>query len=182
MDAIDHSGKDELCFAEKFAAPLYDMLYAMHDGIYMDHFFEGDKNAILPYASNQVTVRKALQTLGTEWGRDVFGDNIWSNLLCARIMQLATDFPDRHNKFSTTVVISDCRFVNEVATVREAFSNVEVWAVVRNESTPQLAHRSEQQIDQIFARADKIIDNNGSLEDLDRQVCQALAVKLNNVN
>lgn len=163
-------------FTEKFAAPLYDMLYAMHDGINIEQHWELNKDAILPFSPNQVTVRKALQTLGTEWGRDVLGNNIWANLLCARI----AEFPNIFDPVATAnavIAISDCRFINEITTVRERFTNVEVWAVIRNAATPQLSHRSEQEVERMFMMADKIIDNNGSLEDLERAVKQALAVK-----
>jgi len=163
-------------FTEKFAAPLYDMLYAMYSGINIDQHWELNKDAILPFSPNQVTVRKAFQTLGTEWGRDVLGNNIWSNLLCARIAEFPNIF-DPVTVANAVIAVSDCRFINEITTVRERFTNVEVWAVIRKAATPQLSHRSEQEVERMFTMANKIIDNNGSLEDLERAVKQALAVK-----
>jgi len=165
-----------LSLTQKFAEPLYQMMYSMF--IETGELDDGeiDKDAIVPFAPNQITFRKALQTLGTEWGRDVLGGNIWANLLCARISFLPKLFPVLTTIPDCTIVVSDCRFVNEATTVREAFSNVEIWSVVRNESDPQTHHRSEQEIETLFAMSDVVIDNNGSFADLETRVQNALGI------
>jgi rhodanese-related sulfurtransferase len=54
------------------------------------------------------TTRFAMQTLGTEWGRDLIGESIWIHAAI-----------DRARQFEK-VVISDVRFPNEVDAVRNA--------------------------------------------------------------
>jgi len=51
------------------------------------------------------TVREGLQTLGTEWGRNMMDAMIWSRALSARLPK------------EGTVIIDDARFPNEVAHV-----------------------------------------------------------------
>lgn len=62
------------------------------------------------------TPRKALQLIGTEAGRNVFGDNLW----IAGTMKKAQAFEN--------VVISDCRFVNEANAIRANGGKI-VWIV-----------------------------------------------------
>ena len=53
-----------------------------------------------------MTPRRALQTLGTEWGRDMIGGDIWVNILKDRI---------KHSR----IVIDDVRFKNEMVMIEE---------------------------------------------------------------
>ena len=55
-----------------------------------------------------VSLRELMQSLGTDWGRHILGDNFWVNILNKRI---------NDNLFLTesdVIVISDCRFQNEI--------------------------------------------------------------------
>lgn len=55
-----------------------------------------------------VSLRELMQSLGTDWGRHILGDNFWVNILNKRI---------NDNSFLTeadVIVISDCRFQNEI--------------------------------------------------------------------
>lgn len=58
------------------------------------------------------SIRRTLQTLGTEWGRDMMGQDIWLNNAVRRIKQLQAE--GKH------VVVDDCRFTNEFAAMRGA--------------------------------------------------------------
>lgn len=153
---------------EKFAAPLYDMLHAMFAET--DHAFsdglENHKNDILPYSPNGITIRKALQTLGTEWGRDIVGEGIWANLLCARINATHENYRNAGSKFNPVFIVSDNRFVSEANVVREAFSKVYTIYIQREAATPQTHHRSEQELGELEAGASFVVVNDGSLEAL----------------
>ena len=61
----------------------------------------------LPLFRGEMTVRQILQVLGTEGGRDVFGDNLWIDNLKKRVGAAGS------------VVIEDCRFVNEADVIHE---------------------------------------------------------------
>ena len=81
------SGKDTaadfLCIEHKyhkfkFAQPLYDMLCAMYKDVIphiSQKYIELHKNHKMPFS--QKTWRQGLQTLGTEWGRNIIAKDIW---------------------------------------------------------------------------------------------------------
>lgn len=86
-----------------------------------------------------LTARYALQTLGTEWGRNCDPD-VWAKAGVATAKDLAEDsgiYP---------VVITDLRFVNEARLVREAGG--QVWRISRTYNVnPALdPHPSEAEI------------------------------------
>lgn len=57
------------------------------------------------------TPRWAMQSLGTEWGRDLIGPDIWVNTAKAAIQ--------RHLDAGQSVVVDDVRFHNESSVIRE---------------------------------------------------------------
>lgn len=101
------------------------------------------------------TVRRALQTLGTEWGR-ALDEDVWVRLAI------------REAKKHTATVVPDVRFENEARVVREHGGSI--WRIVRPgyESNAGTAHSSETEMDQI--RADSILVNSGTLDELDEMV------------
>lgn len=58
------------------------------------------------------TPRYLMQTLGTEWGRNVHGDDFWVNLTMTKVKRLMAE--------GHSVVIDDCRFTNEADAVIDA--------------------------------------------------------------
>lgn len=101
----------------KFAGPLKDMLRAI--GLGEGHIEGAHKETELAMLSGH-TPRRAMQTLGTEWGRKCMGDYFWINLWRSRVDSALT--------FGGRVVVDDCRFPNEADEVRK-LSGV-VWRLV----------------------------------------------------
>ena len=87
-----------------FAGPIKDMLRVL--GVFEDW----PKEEPHPLLCG-MTPRHALQTLGTEWGRDMIGGDIWVNIVKDRI--------EKFDYYSQRVVIDDVRFKNEVAMIEE---------------------------------------------------------------
>lgn len=107
------------------------------------------------------THRELLQTLGTEWGRELVGDRIWVSLLHRRVMELS-------NQGVKAVAIADVRFGNEAEYIRARGG--EVWRVRRPGTDAPARHRSEA--DDI--EADAVIDNSGTVEELRAKVAALL--------
>lgn len=114
-----------------------------------------------------LTPRYALQTLGTEWGRQCDPD-VWIKLALRR----AAVLPGR-------VVITDCRFCNEARAVKAAGG--EVWKIVRPGTAgltgTAALHPSEVEIDspEMDALVDVLVSNDGSLGNLQfavRRLCR----------
>jgi len=85
----------------KFADPLYDM----HEAI----------RGVLSKYGKELAAKdgKLLQLLGTEWGRNTQGENIWVDLTFNRIQQIAAKGEP------ALIVVDDCRFPNELSMFRD---------------------------------------------------------------
>lgn len=106
------------------------------------------------YCKNNIPdVRRLLQRLGTEGGRDILGDNIWIDTAFSR----ATN---------DKIVVTDCRFTNETDAIR-ARGGV-VVRIHRPGVGPRNDHTSELAlVDYPF---DYHIDNDGTLEELHEEI------------
>lgn len=78
-------------------------------------------------------IRGLMQRLGTEVGREMFGENFWVDLALSRV------------KPGMNVVFADCRFVNEADAIRAAGGVV--WRVERKGFGPANDHISERALD-----------------------------------
>jgi hypothetical protein len=108
--------------------------------------------------------RRAMQTLGTEWGRGMIDRDLWLRLAAARIAQELGE--------GRRVVIEDVRFSNEARLVARQDLPSEVWRVERpGVVAGRWDHVSELPISD---PVDRLIDNHGSLEALEAQVLEAI--------
>lgn len=88
----------------KFAGPLKDMMRAI--GFDDEEIEGGLKETPLEMLCGK-TPRHAMQTLGTEWGRNCIGEDFWVNVWRMQAAQ--------HKR----VVVDDCRFPNEADAIRK---------------------------------------------------------------
>lgn len=91
----------------KFAGPLKAMCRAI--GMSNEQI-EGSEKELPSNELQGRTPRYVMQTLGTEWGRDLIGPEFWTSLWMASASRIL----DAGGK----VVVDDCRFENEGAAVR----------------------------------------------------------------
>jgi hypothetical protein len=96
--------------------------------------------------------RYAMQTLGTEFGRDIIGPDIWRRILLNKV-----------RKHSGPVVVDDARFGDEIADLRQA--GFLIVRIERGDSKSDSPHRSHSSEKQKFP-VDLTIQNDGTLEDL----------------
>lgn len=134
---------------------------------------EGDTNSsrafrerVDPWWSNklgyEVTPRLILQKMGTEACRNNIADNIWIAALEKRIH----GYED--------VVISDCRFPNEIDFIRSVGGKV---FCVNRGVAPTEAERAKMHISETAWRdcpVDMVIDNNGTVNELKVKIDTAL--------
>lgn len=151
----------------RFAEPIKAMIRALLVYCDFDHemiekMVDGNlKEQVIPEL-NFKSARYALQTIGTEWGREYLGENIWVDLTMRNVRQLM-------DQAATSVVIDDVRFTNESAAIRKAGGRV--FRVMReHDPIPDCGHKSEKQLIEF----DGCILNNGTLEDLRIQIKQNL--------
>lgn len=130
----------------KFAGALKGMLASI--GLTKEHL-EGDlKNQPCSLLGGQ-TPRFAMQTLGTEWGRNIMADDFWIHLWKI------------HAQRSNFVVVDDLRFPNEAAAVRDLGGTIVRITRPASLQNTNYAHASETEMSLIIP--DVTIENTGSL-------------------
>jgi hypothetical protein len=165
---LRRSGKDTAAAAlvadgwelVKFADALKGMLrfYFNFVGVpdaRIERMIEGDlKETSTPYLCGN-SPRWAMQTLGTEWGRNLIGNDLWVQATIAKALQYER------------TVISDCRFPNEASAVKAQGGTI---IRVERDGLTVDSHPSEQLIADI--PADYTILNNTTIEDFQQRVLE----------
>lgn len=155
------SGKDTVAsfilaavggYRYSFADPIRRMIAQL--GIDMnDPYWQARKEEVIPALG--VSPRYLMQTLGTEWGRQLINPDIWITMAKHRLLQAGEG-----------MVVPDVRFDDEAAWVRRAGGRV--IHLQRDKVTPVKEHASEAGV--TILPEDLVLTNNGSLEDLQAQV------------
>lgn len=147
----------------KFADPLKKAIGAImadagytHAEVY-EHVEGALKEVPLDLWGGQST-RHAMQTLGTEWGRNTFGDDFWVNIARRKV-------EDRLSR-GGGVVVDDVRFPNEAAMVQD-LGGVLVWV-----DRPGVSARDEHASESVDLRstASVVLNNLGTVRALLNQV------------
>lgn len=102
-------------------------------------------------------VRRMLQRLGTEGGRNILGENVW--------VEAAFRSAPKGD-----IAVTDVRFPNEASAIWER--DGVLWRIERVAAPRSSNHPSETQIDNIVP--DLTLSNNGTIEDLERLVASEL--------
>jgi hypothetical protein len=137
----------------KFAQPLYDIMSAVHKISKIDSFKD----------------TKLLTWMGTEWGRSI-NENIWVDNCLARIREAEQQGCYMSGEpFVSNFFITDVRFPNEAKALKEnGFYLIKVDRTNRPQED-RATHASENALNN-YEDWDFIIDNNGTLEDLHKQL------------
>jgi hypothetical protein len=91
----------------RFAAPLKAMLHCL--GLTEEHT-DGALKELPCAALGGKTPRYAMQTLGTEWGRDLIYPTLWAHAAVRQIDMVPNEI---------NILFDDCRFPNEIAELRK---------------------------------------------------------------
>lgn len=114
-------------------------------------------------AKKNPEVRRLLQVMGTEVGRDIFGEDVWTSALGRK---LAREKPD-------LAVVTDVRFPNEAEFIRDLGGELVHVSRPGFDSGVGTMHASEAHVAALADEADLFIYNNGTLQDLHREVVTA---------
>lgn len=142
-----------------FAAPIKRALVSMFD--FSFEHVEGElKEKDLAWLG--VSPRRLMQTLGTEWGRNLIGEDVW-------IKTLEQDIRNDMRMVGQTwggAAISDVRMHNEAAWVRG--QGGVIVHIQRNVATSVAPHITEVGLERVAG--DVVITNNGSLCDFENKL------------
>ena len=153
-----------------FAQAIKIMLEAKFAHVGIDHAYLYEpalKNVPIPGLG--VSARRLMQTLGTEWGRNIIGGQLWVDLLDLHLgIRAGMPVHDR-------LVVTDVRFPNEAAWVHA--SGGKIVHLARTQ-TPHLrdGHESEAWADQL--PADVRLVNDGPTVASLHQMLDALMASL----
>lgn len=140
-----------------FADPLYEGLSAML-GI-PEALLRSRATKETPLAGLGKSPRQLLQSLGTEWGRQMVCSDVWLQAAYWRWEKAAAA---GHG----LIVVPDVRFENESRLIHD--QGGEVWLIHRPGVEPVSAHVSEAGIS--LGQIDRLIVNDGSVEQLRERV------------
>lgn len=146
----EHYPFRSVAFADPIRAGMRAIL-----GLTDKHFSHPDKEVVLPEFGK--SPRQMMQSLGTEWARECVNQDLWLILAGKKI--------DEYNASGYDVVITDVRFENEAAFIRN--QGGVIWHVKRGNGTA-VAHASEAGI--AYAVGDSVIENYGTLDQLHSKV------------
>lgn len=136
-----------VAFADPIRAAMRGMI-----GLSPEQFAHPLKEEVIPDLGK--SPRQMMQTLGTEWGRQLVNEDIWLILANRKIQAWF--------KLNTSVAVTDVRFENEAAFIRN--NGGVVWHINRGGAGTKHAHASEAGVRR--EEGDVVIDNNGTLEEL----------------
>ena len=137
---------------QAFADPLRDALTTMLELGPVDFSDKKEIDLLLVGRSP----RYLMQTLGTEWGRDLVHPDIWVKIASARMLQAGGDL----------TVFSDVRFENEAAWIRGRGGRV---IFLERPSAPATRKHVSELMAEVCA-GDFTIKNNASIDELYRSL------------
>lgn len=134
-----------------FADPLYlmtGMLLRRRPGRVRDL----DKNEPLAEFGGK-TLREALQTLGTEWGRELISESIWVDLMQGELKFLEDDG-------YRVAIIDDVRFPNEVDLIKSWPNHIIAHVTGRRADVLAEGHASEEHSQYLLQNTTHLIKND----------------------
>lgn len=119
-------------------------------------------------AKSNPEVRRLLQVIGTEAGRDIHGKDCWANIAADKANKLLEE--------GNSVAFSDVRFESELSTIRRIaawyFLPCKVIRIERHGVGPINGHAS----DKLDFKADLTIQNDGDIEQFRARVLEAVGI------
>jgi dephospho-CoA kinase len=153
---VEEYGYSRIAFGDIIRSAVYRLNpLVTYDGMRLAHLVDLEGWEI---AKEVPEVRRLMQVMGTEVGRELIDPQIWVELTLS------------NQKPNDKIVIPDVRFQNEAEEIK--YRGGQVWRVSRiDKDSPINSHRSESDMDDW--RFDQYISNNGTIEELQEEVRQA---------
>jgi hypothetical protein len=160
--AADHLVREYGFVRVAFADTLRSMLEALlaDAGVAPDCLHDPRLKSLAIAELHGATARQLMQTLGTEWGRNLVHGELWVTLLARRMGVHAGGTPV-HDR----IVVTDVRFPNECQLIKEAGG---VIVRIERSSVTAMDHVSERALDNYTF--DYTIYNDGTVYELHRKV------------
>ncbi len=153
---IQHLKYEKVSFAEPIKIMLAIGLGLTHEQLY------GDQKETIDERYH-CTPRYLMQTLGTEWGRDKIGEDIWTNAMKSHI-----------NDSNSNYIIPDVRFYDEAKFIRD--NGILIHIKSNRKEIVGSSHKSESGIKKL--PNDLILENNTTIDAYHDTISKLIAKKL----
>ncbi|RKR79189.1 deoxynucleotide monophosphate kinase family protein [Marinobacter nauticus] len=154
-------------FADPMKAGIKEMF-----GLTEQHVNGDLKEIVIPWLG--VSPRRLMQTLGTEWGREMIRPDLWVMLAQRQWDQIRQPTADT---FNGGMIVPDIRFEEEAAFIRR--NGGLVIHMFRDDLQLVEAHKSESGV--CFMDGDWLIENNGTIDDLYNELSREFIGRLGSV-
>lgn len=146
-----------------FADPMIDMLVALGvpRGMIDDKMHWDISLEIL----SGHTIRDAVDTLGTRWGRECMHPNVWVNVAMSRAWKL--------QDAGRIVILENVRFPNEFETIRSQGGTI--IAINRLGIEPDLTKETERYVPMLQSICDHQFDNSMPIEQSIKAFCALIS-------
>jgi cytidylate kinase len=153
---VEEYGYSRIAFADIIKTAVYRLNpIVTFDGMRLAHLVDLEGWEV---AKTLPEIRRLLQVMGSEVGRDMIDPQIWIELTL------------HSTRPTDKVVISDVRFRNEAEEIK--WRQGQVWRVSRiDKDAPVNLHRSETDLDSWSF--DHYVSNNGTIDELREEVARA---------
>ena len=162
-----HLGHARFAFGDALKRMLQHGLGLTHEQL---HGTQAQKAEPIDWLDGRVTPRRMMQTLGTEWGRDLIHPDLW-------VLALRRELETHLTRRRLNAVVTDVRFENEASMIRE------LGGVIIHVRRPKpkkpwwqrlfsREHRSERPPK--VRPGDFVVQNIGTVEDLHRAVLEVV--------
>lgn len=163
--ALHPLGYKNIAMAAALKSMIRDLLaFQGVDPLTVDRMMEGDLKEVECEFLGGKSPRVAMQTLGTEWGRECISPTLWVDAVRRQIEA----WP------STKYLITDVRFLNEAIMIRELGGTLIQIERPDAVTTKHSAHASETEAAQF--RCDITLQNDGDIEVLHARVRNAVGM------
>jgi len=152
---VDQHGFKRLSYASPIKRMMRGLLIEAGAGFYEAvQMVDGDLKETPTHFLANHSVRYGLQTLGTEWGRQLICPDIWRKILLNKVQKFS----------SVSICVDDLRFANEAEALME--QGFKIVRIIRANSGINSVHSSESQQFPV----DMTIQNDGLVSDLHAQL------------
>lgn len=156
-----------------FAQPMKEMLTTL--GVPEVNLYGTDEDKMKPLdVLSGESARKAMVTLGTEWGRNQMHPDFWVNLMKKKIQELKKFEEIYPKSMPVTFIVDDLRFISEHTMLKD--EGATFLGIERGELPPfSEQHVSEHLPYNFQTLGIPTIKNDGSIADLEQKVISFLS-------
>lgn len=180
-----HYLEDKYNFSVRsFAAPIKQALIAMLGSDIAECLYDHNQknklinSVIFPKDTcSPISPRRLMQTLGTEWGRNMIHPELWTNIMLKSLKMTHEIQQLNHPEKPNLIAVDDLRFLDEANMLDKTGAAIVLIKRPQQSATQEHdKHESERSINAI--RPHYTIENDGDIKNLQRDIDELVEIEL----